>query len=126
MSAIYDEVLRRSLADREAFWAEAAEDLSWTRKWDRVLDDSNAPFYRWFRGGRLNTCYNALDVHVEQGRAEQPASGIALLTSSIRSIELCGAASTCVRPSSSGALHIQKRLGLERSRLGGSRTMSFK
>ncbi|MBM4398091.1 MAG: propionyl-CoA synthetase, partial [Deltaproteobacteria bacterium] len=55
------------------FWGEAAEGISWERRWDRVLDDSNPPFYRWFAGGRLNTCYNALDRHVEGGRADQVA-----------------------------------------------------
>ncbi len=73
MSRTYDDIHRRSLDEREAFWAAAAEDIHWTRAWDRVLDERHAPFYRWFPGGRLNTCYNALDVHVENGRGEQPA-----------------------------------------------------
>jgi propionyl-CoA synthetase len=56
------------------FWAAAAEDLHWYKKWDKVLDDSRAPyFYRWFPGGVINTCYNALDRHVENGRADQTA-----------------------------------------------------
>ena len=54
----YDEVHKRSLEDPEGFWAEAAEGISWYKKWDKVLDDSNPPFYRWFKGGKLNTCYN--------------------------------------------------------------------
>ena len=62
---------RRSLAEPEQFWAEQADALHWERRWDRVLDDSSAPLYRWFTGGRLNTCYNALDRHVESGRADQ-------------------------------------------------------
>ena len=62
-----------SLSDPVAFWARAAEDVHWHRRWDRVLDDSGAPFYRWFRGGLVNTCYNALDRHVLSGRAEQTA-----------------------------------------------------
>ena len=69
----YEEIHNRSLEEPEAFWAEAAEDIDWIRRWDRVLDDSNAPFYRWFAGGQLNTCYNALDRHVENGRADQVA-----------------------------------------------------
>ena len=64
---------RRSIEDPNAFWAEVAEDLHWDRRWDRVLDDSAEPFYRWFVGGRLNTCYNAVDFHVESGRGEQLA-----------------------------------------------------
>lgn len=69
----YAAVYRRSIEDPNGFWAEAAEDLHWERRWDKVLDDANKPFYRWFSGGVLNTCFNALDVHVEQGRAEQLA-----------------------------------------------------
>jgi propionyl-CoA synthetase len=67
------EMHRRSLEQAEDFWAEAAAAIDWVEPWQRVLDDSQAPFYRWFTGGRLNTCHNALDRHVEGGRAEQPA-----------------------------------------------------
>jgi propionyl-CoA synthetase len=73
MSSRYDEAYRRSLADPEGFWGEAAEALSWERRWDRVLDASNKPFYRWFSGGRLNTCYNALDRHVAAGQGDRVA-----------------------------------------------------
>ncbi len=69
----YETVYRRSLQEPESFWAEAAERIHWERRWDRVLDKSRPPFYRWFAGGVLNTCYNALDVHVEGGRADQLA-----------------------------------------------------
>ena len=73
MKSAYDEMYDRWLSDPEEFWAQAAEAVHWYRKWDQVLDASHAPFYRWFEGGVLNTCHNALDVHVENGRAEQPA-----------------------------------------------------
>jgi propionyl-CoA synthetase len=63
----------RSIRDPEGFWGEAAAAIHWYKKWDKVLDNSRAPFYRWFTGGELNTCYNALDLHVETGRAEQAA-----------------------------------------------------
>ena len=70
----FDEVHRRSLADPEGFWGEAAEELVWTRRWDAVLEHCDAPAgYRWFSGGRLNTCYNAVDVHVDSGRGDQAA-----------------------------------------------------
>src|SRR2546428_12502567 len=69
----FDEVYRRSRQEPEAFWADAAAEVDWDEQWGRVLDDTRAPFYRWFPGGRLNTCYNALDRHVERGRADQPA-----------------------------------------------------
>ena len=69
----FDDVYRRSLDDPEGFWAEAAAAIDWDEPWARVLDDSRAPFYRWFSGGRLNTCHNALDRHVEGSRADQLA-----------------------------------------------------
>ncbi len=69
----YQKLYLRSLEDPNGFWADAAQDIHWERKWDRVLDDSRKPFYRWFTGGVLNTCYNALDRHVESGRADQVA-----------------------------------------------------
>ncbi len=69
----FDEVYHRSLEDPQGFWAEAAGAIHWDKAWDKVLDDTNQPFYRWFAGGMLNTCYNALDRHVEGGRGEQAA-----------------------------------------------------
>jgi propionyl-CoA synthetase len=69
----YRDVYRRSLDQPDDFWAEAAEGIDWERRWDRVLDDSRPPFYRWFRGAVLNTAHNALDRHVAAGRAEQAA-----------------------------------------------------
>ena len=69
----YEEARARSADDPEGFWAEAAEKVHWYKKWHKVLDDSNKPFYRWFVGGEVNTCYNALDRHIENGRAEQAA-----------------------------------------------------
>jgi propionyl-CoA synthetase len=67
----YEEVFRESVQDPQKFWGKVAEEISWYKRWDTVLDDSKAPFYRWFVGGELNTCYNALDRHVEGGRADQ-------------------------------------------------------
>jgi propionyl-CoA synthetase len=69
----FDEIYRHSLDDPEEFWAEAAAEIDWDEPWQRVLDDSRAPFYRWFAGGRLNSCHNALDRHVDGGRSDQPA-----------------------------------------------------
>ena len=73
MSGQYRAVYERSLKDPEGFWAEAAQAIHWNRRWDKVLDASRPPFYRWFVGGELNTCYNALDRHIESGRGDQPA-----------------------------------------------------
>ena len=73
MQDSYNEVYARWQNDPQKFWAEAAGAVHWYKKWDRVLDDSRPPFYRWFPGASLNTCYNALDYHVENGRANQAA-----------------------------------------------------
>jgi propionyl-CoA synthetase len=73
MPGAFDAVHARSLADPEGFWGEAARGIDWVEPWRRVLDDSRPPFYRWFAGGMLNTCHNALDRHVAAGRGGQPA-----------------------------------------------------
>jgi propionyl-CoA synthetase len=69
----YARAHRRSLEDPDGFWAQAAEGIDWIRKPTTILDASRPPFYRWFTGATLNTCYNALDRHVIAGRADQPA-----------------------------------------------------
>jgi propionyl-CoA synthetase len=71
--ANYTDVFAKSVENPEGFWAEAAEGIDWYQKWDKVLDDSNPPFYRWFTGAKMNTCYNAIDRHVEGGRGDQVA-----------------------------------------------------
>ncbi len=73
MTNAYDLAFERSINDPEGYWGEAAEDIVWIKRWDKVLDGSNLPFYRWFVGGVLNTCYNAVDHHVATGRGDQPA-----------------------------------------------------
>jgi acetyl-CoA synthetase len=60
----YESMYQRSLDDPQGFWGEMAEDLEWYRKWDRVLDDSDAPFFKWFVGGETNIVLNALDRHL--------------------------------------------------------------
>ncbi|KAL8618900.1 hypothetical protein ACOMHN_020319 [Nucella lapillus] len=69
----YHEVFRRSVERPDDFWAEAAEKIVWTKKWDKILDNSNPPFTKWFVGGELNTCYNAVDRHVEAGLGDRTA-----------------------------------------------------
>lgn len=69
----HDAAYRRSLDAPNEFWAEQAERIHWYRRWEQVLDTTNAPLYRWFTGGELNTCYNALDLHVERGLGERAA-----------------------------------------------------
>ena len=60
----YTSAFKESIQSKEEFWAKAAEDVRWTKKYDQVLDSSNPPFYKWFKGGKINTCFNALDRHV--------------------------------------------------------------
>jgi propionyl-CoA synthetase len=62
-----------SLRDPAGFWGAAAQAVYWHKKWEKVLDDSQKPFYRWFVGGEVNTCFNALDLHVDEGRGDQLA-----------------------------------------------------
>ena len=67
MANPYEIAHNQSIEDTNGFWGAAAEE------WDKVLDDTNKPFYRWFSGGEMNTCYNALDFHVDNGRGDQNA-----------------------------------------------------
>ena len=67
------EIYERARQDPEAFWAEQAEHLDWFRKWDKVLDWDDAPFAKWFVGGKLNIAYNCLDRHVAAGKGDKVA-----------------------------------------------------
>ncbi len=69
----YRDVHARSLAEPEAFWAEAAEAIDWVTAPTRVLDTSSPPLFRWFPDGELNTCANAVDRHVDAGRGDRVA-----------------------------------------------------
>ena len=73
MDRSYQETYEESISDPDNFWGKAAQEIVWHKKYSSVLDDTNKPFYRWFPDGELNTCYNAVDYHVENGRAEQVA-----------------------------------------------------
>ena len=73
MTNLYEHAHAQSLSDPDGFWGKAAEDCHWEKRWDKVLEDSSKPFYRWFSGGEMNTCYNALDHHIDQGRGDQLA-----------------------------------------------------
>jgi acetyl-CoA synthetase len=67
------EIYRKAAADPLAWWASQAEQLDWFEPWEQVLDDSQAPFYKWFVGGRINASYNCLDRHVQAGRGDRVA-----------------------------------------------------
>ena len=69
----YKEIYEAAQADPDKFWMEQAEQIDWIKKPSKALFDDRAPFYEWFRDGVLNTCYNAVDRHVENGRGDQAA-----------------------------------------------------
>ncbi|WP_193047844.1 propionyl-CoA synthetase [Mycolicibacterium baixiangningiae] len=69
----YRDLFTASIEDPQKFWADAATAVTWIREPTRILDDTNPPFYRWFPDGELNTCANALDRHVDDGRGDQAA-----------------------------------------------------
>ncbi|MCB1802479.1 MAG: propionyl-CoA synthetase [Gammaproteobacteria bacterium] len=71
--AKYATLYRQSLDDPDTFWGEAAAALHWDKPWDKVLDLEAKPVPRWFVGGQINTCYNAIDRHVAAGRGGQAA-----------------------------------------------------
>ncbi len=71
--AAYKDVYAESISDPDAFWGRAAQDIDWITPPEKILDADHPPFYRWFSGGTLNTCYNAVDRHVKNGRGEQAA-----------------------------------------------------
>ena len=69
----YEEIFKSSLNDPNTFWGNAAEDVKWIKKFDKVVHTDGPPFYKWFRGGKINTCYNALDRHVDEGNGDRTA-----------------------------------------------------
>lgn len=73
MADNYNELYQQSIDDPAGFWADAAKGIDWDRPWDKVLDLEASPAASWFAGGQLNTCFNALDRHVNAGRGEQAA-----------------------------------------------------
>jgi acetyl-CoA synthetase len=69
----WDKVAQFAQKDLEGFWGERAEELEWFKKWDKVLDDSNKPFFKWFVGGKTNIVHNALDRHMKTWRKNKLA-----------------------------------------------------
>src|SRR5205807_6172024 len=102
MNNQYDTAYTCSVNDPEGFWGEAAQEIDWYKKWYKVLDDSNKPFYRWFAGGEVNTCYNAVDRHVAGSRAGQTAliydSPVTQTIKSFTFRELRDRVATCAGP----------------------------
>ena len=69
----YQETFDYSLSNPNEFWSKAAEDVIWIKKFEKVVHTDGPPFYKWFKGGKINTCYNALDRHVDEGNGERIA-----------------------------------------------------
>ena len=69
----YEKLYKRSIKDREGFWAEQAEGLEWYKKWNKVLDDKKKPFYKWFVGAKTNIIQNAIDRHLKTWRKNKIA-----------------------------------------------------
>ena len=69
----YLDTFNKSITDKENFWREVAEDVIWYEPFDEVLHTDGPPFYQWFKGGKINTCYNALDRHVDEGNGDRLA-----------------------------------------------------
>src|SRR5665647_2015720 len=73
MTGEYERAFHESVTQPERFWGAAAENIQWFQTYNRVLNNENPPFYRWFEGGIVNSCYNALDYHIENGLKDRLA-----------------------------------------------------
>ena len=73
MSDKFREIYSKSIKDPENFWREASENIFWFKKPSKILNKSNPPFYKWYEDGVTNTCYNALDLHIDQGKGNKNA-----------------------------------------------------
>ena len=73
MSKKFNEIYQESINNPENFWKEASENIFWFKKPSKILNKSNPPFYKWYEDGVTNTCYNALDFHIDQGKGGKTA-----------------------------------------------------
>ena len=73
MNQKYKEIYEKSINKKEEFWKNISKDIFWYKKPTKILNSSNPPFYKWFEDGVTNTCYNALDFHIDKGRGEKLA-----------------------------------------------------
>ena len=73
MSDKFNKIYEQSINNPEKFWDEASNDIFWFKKPTKILNKSNPPFYKWYEDGATNTCYNALDIHIDQGNGEKIA-----------------------------------------------------
>ena len=73
MTSKFDEIYAQSIKNPENFWKDASKDIFWFKEPTKILNKSNPPFYKWFEDGVTNTCYNALDIHIDKGRGNKVA-----------------------------------------------------
>ena len=73
MTSKYQDIYQRSIQNAESFWSDVAKDIFWYKKPSNILNSDNPPFYKWFQDGTTNTCYNAVDLHVEKGKGNKLA-----------------------------------------------------
>ena len=73
MDSNFKEIYQKSISKPEEFWNEISSDIFWFQKPTKILNKSNPPFYKWFEDGKTNTCFNALDIHIDQGKGDKTA-----------------------------------------------------
>ena len=73
MTISFNKIYQDSIQKPEEFWKEISEDIFWFNKPTKILNKSNPPFYKWFEDGVTNTCYNAIDVHIDNGNGDNTA-----------------------------------------------------
>ena len=73
MTSKFEQIYNQSIKNPKEFWKNAADDIFWFKKPSKILNESNPPFYKWFEDGVTNTCYNALDIHIDQGNGKRTA-----------------------------------------------------
>ena len=73
MTRKYQEIYKHSIQNAESFWSDVAKDIFWYKKPSKILNSDNPPFYKWFQDGITNTCYNAVDLHVKNGKGKKTA-----------------------------------------------------
>ena len=71
MKNSFDKIYQESIQNPEEFWKNVSDDVFWFKKPTKILDKSNPPFYKWFEDGVTNTCYNAIDVHIDNGKGDK-------------------------------------------------------
>ena len=69
----FKNIYQKSISKPEEFWREISNDIFWFKKPTKILNSNKPPFYKWFEDGVTNTCYNALDLHIDQGRGDKTA-----------------------------------------------------